>query len=240
IVATTGIRAQRKARRGWRRSHLKPRRLVARICIRPKMDTQAQASEALRDKVARARRRRTLLAGATLLSAAALGGLAWASESSVHAHRPPHRATAAARGAPGAPRRTAPARTRLAATPSANPQDPTGAPAEVRVGGAAGTRVAGDFLGLSFEADVLPDLPRLVQAGTLGRMLGSIGTGTLRFGGRTADREVAWAQPGAPRPGWARNRVSPADLQALASLSPETGREVPLTLNLAHYHPSRA
>jgi hypothetical protein len=108
------------------------------------------------------------------------------------------------------------------------------------VGGAAGTRVAADFLGLSFEADVLPDLPRLVQAGTLGRMLGSIGTGTLRFGGRTADREVAWAQPGAPRPRWASNRVSPADLQALASLSRETGWKVLLTVNLAHYNPSGA
>jgi hypothetical protein len=103
--------------------------------------------------------------------------------------------------------------------------------------GEAGVRVPDDFLGLSFESTTLSELPGIVQGGTLSRLLSSLGKGTLRFGGGTVNRYVAWEQPGSPAPSWATHPVSAADFQALASVTHRTGWKVLLTMNLAHYNP---
>ncbi|HUH80401.1 MAG TPA: glycosyl hydrolase family 79 C-terminal domain-containing protein [Solirubrobacteraceae bacterium] len=100
-----------------------------------------------------------------------------------------------------------------------------------------GRRVPGDFLGLSFESTTLSSLPALVQGGTLEHLLSSLGRGTLRFGGGSVNRYVAWEQPGTPAPAWATHPVTPADLQSLAPVTRRTGWKVLLTMNLAHYEP---
>jgi len=103
--------------------------------------------------------------------------------------------------------------------------------------GGPGRRVPADFLGLSFEATTLSSLPTLVQGGTLTRLLSSLGHGTLRFGGGSVNRYVAWEQPGTPAPRWATHPVTPQDFQTLASVTRRAGWKVLLTMNLAHYEP---
>jgi hypothetical protein len=100
--------------------------------------------------------------------------------------------------------------------------------------------VPNNFLGLSFEATTFATLPSLARAGTLTRLLRSVGRGTLRFGGGTVNRYVAWKQPGTPRPSWATQTVSARDFRALASIADHTGWKALLTLNLAHYEPRSA
>ncbi len=65
----------------------------------------------------------------------------------------------------------------------------------------------------------------LAQGGTLAHLLGSLGHGTLRFGGGSVNRYVAWQQPGTPRPRWATHPVTPTDLRALGSLDPPSRLE---------------
>ena len=116
---------------------------------------------------------------------------------------------------------------------------PSQSPVSVAVWtGEAGLRVPDDFLGLSFESTTLSELPSIVRGGTLSRLLGSLGKGTLRFGGGTVNRYVAWEQPGSPAPSWATHPVSEADFKALASVAHRTGWQVLLTMNLAHYDPT--
>ncbi len=103
-----------------------------------------------------------------------------------------------------------------------------------------GDRVPADFLGLSFEATTLTDFSSLTQGGTMARLLGSLGHGTLRFGGGSVNRYVDFQQPGTQRPRWATHPVSPADLRALGSLAHQAGWKVLLTMNLAHYEPGDA
>ena len=98
--------------------------------------------------------------------------------------------------------------------------EPSEAPAKVTVWpGEPGRHVPEDFLGLSFESTTLSTLPSLADGGTLTRLLGTLGRGTLRFGGGSVNRYVAWEQPGTPRPPWATHPVTAADLRALASIA---------------------
>jgi hypothetical protein len=116
--------------------------------------------------------------------------------------------------------------------------EPSEAPAKVTIWpGEPGRRVPEDFLGLSFESTTLSTLPSLADGGTLARLLGTLGNGTLRFGGGTVNTYVAWEQPGTPLPPWATHPVSAADLKALASIARRSGWKVLLTMNLAHYNP---
>ncbi len=121
-------------------------------------------------------------------------------------HRPARRgAPAPARGRqrPGGaparrairPRRGAAARAAASRTPS--PPDPALAVSVARDAG--GPPVAARFLGLSFEAQSVPDLARFSTAGDLPLLLRSLGPSVLRIGGVTADSRVAFAAPGERR-----------------------------------------
>lgn len=104
----------------------------------------------------------------------------------------------------------------------------------------AGPPVAARFLGLSFEAQGIPDLARFASEGDLPLLLRSLGSSVLRLGGVTADSSVAFADPGAAAPGWARATISTADLQGLARLARESDARVLLTVGLAHDDPQAA
>jgi hypothetical protein len=103
-----------------------------------------------------------------------------------------------------------------------------------------GAAVPGDFVGLSFEMRSLPTLAGYANRGNLVALMRSLGHGVMRFGGASADEQVAWVGPGAARPGWASTAVSENDLSGLAALARATGWSVLLTVNLGHYDPAAA
>jgi len=113
---------------------------------------------------------------------------------------------------------------------------------QIAVGGPLGGPVVPrDFIGLSYEVKELPLVASLASHGDFVSLLRSIGPGVLRFGGVTADSQVAWvASAGTPLPAWATTRLTPADLYSLAALTRASGWRVVLALNLAHFSPATA
>jgi hypothetical protein len=104
----------------------------------------------------------------------------------------------------------------------------------------AGRPVPQRFLGLSFEAAALDQLGQYARRGNLVGLLRSLGPGTLRFGGITADQNVGWIDASTPRPSWASSVIGPAQMQALGALARRSGWRILLTVGLAHYEPSAA
>jgi hypothetical protein len=99
--------------------------------------------------------------------------------------------------------------------------------------------VPSDFLGLSFEASALPQVVSTTRSSNLAQLLRSLGHGTLRFGGISADTRVAWSQQRA-LPRWASGVITERDLAGLATLAGQTGWSVLLTVNLGHYDATSA
>jgi hypothetical protein len=86
-----------------------------------------------------------------------------------------------------------------------------------------GRPVPQQFLGLSFEAAALHQLSLYSDRGDLVRLLRSLGPGVLRFGGITADENVAWTDAETPRPAWASSVIDEADLRAIGVLAGRPG-----------------
>ena len=113
-------------------------------------------------------------------------------------------------------------------------------PVSVAGGGEPGAPVPRDFLGLSFEVGSLPQIAGYAGSGDLVTMLRSLGAGVLRFGGVTADEQIAWAGSGVPRPAWALGALETGNLYALGSLAAASGWHVLLTLGFGHFEPQAA
>ncbi|HEY7933069.1 MAG TPA: hypothetical protein VID48_04520 [Solirubrobacteraceae bacterium] len=105
---------------------------------------------------------------------------------------------------------------------------------------APGRPVAQRFLGLSFELAALGQLGQYAERGNLVGLLRSLGPGMLRFGGITADENVAWTDSATPRPSWASSVIGPAQLSAIGVLARRSGWRVLLTVGLAHFEPLAA
>ncbi len=103
-----------------------------------------------------------------------------------------------------------------------------------------GPPVPQQFLGLSFEAVAISQIARYTDRGDLVRLLRSLGPGVLRFGGITADENVAWTDAATPRPEWASNTIGPEQMNALGVLARRSGWSVLLTVGLAHFEPIAA
>jgi hypothetical protein len=103
-----------------------------------------------------------------------------------------------------------------------------------------GRPVASRFLGLSFEVAALAELAQDGERGNLVGLLRSLGPGILRFGGITADENVAWSDPATPAPAWASSTIGPTQMRELGVLARRSGWEVLLTVGLAHYEPAAA
>jgi len=102
-----------------------------------------------------------------------------------------------------------------------------------------GPVVAPRFLGLSFEAESVPQLGAFAGAGDAAALLRDVGPGVLRVGGVTADAQ-GFTGPGvAPDPGTSTT-ISAADLARLAALVRVAGWRVLLTVDLAHDDPPDA
>jgi hypothetical protein len=118
---------------------------------------------------------------------------------------------------------------------------PAGRPVDVFVAMRSAARpVRRDFLGLSFEVGNLRLISSNAARGGLVTLLRTIGPGTMRFGGISADVQAAWVQGGSRPPAWASRRIAAADLARLALLARATGWRVLLTVNLGHYDPRAA
>jgi hypothetical protein len=103
-----------------------------------------------------------------------------------------------------------------------------------------GRPVAQRFLGLSFEMAALSQLAQYANHGNLVKLLRSLGPGMLRFGGITADENVAWTDSQTPRPAWATSTIGPTQLNELGTLARRSGWQVLLTVGMAHYEPTVA
>jgi hypothetical protein len=102
---------------------------------------------------------------------------------------------------------------------------------------APGRPVPKRFLGLSFEVAALNQLAQYAHRGDFVKLLRSLGPGVLRFGGVTADQNVAWTDSATPRPAWASSTIGPSQLRAIGELARRSGWQVLLTVGLAHYEP---
>jgi hypothetical protein len=98
-----------------------------------------------------------------------------------------------------------------------------------------GTPVPREFLGLSFEVYSLHQIAQYGRRGDLVRMLRSLGPGVIRFGGVTADTQVAWTDDVTPKPAWATSALKASDFRGLRRLASESGWHILLTIGLAHY-----
>ncbi len=102
------------------------------------------------------------------------------------------------------------------------------------------TTVPTDFLGLSLEVKHLALTGSYASRGNLPGLLRSLSGGLVRFGGVTADTQVAWVGDSGTLPPWASTGLSPADFTGVARLARETRWRVQLALNLGHYDPQAA
>ncbi len=106
--------------------------------------------------------------------------------------------------------------------------------------GRPGPVVPSDFLGLSFEVGSLAQIASYSERGDMVTLLRSLGAGVLRFGGVTADENIAWGGEATPRPAWASGVLDAGNLGQLAGLASQSGWHVLLTLGLAHFEPQAA
>jgi hypothetical protein len=100
-----------------------------------------------------------------------------------------------------------------------------------------GVRVPRKFLGLSFEMSSLRQIARYGDRGNMVALLRSLGPGVLRFGGVSADTQVAWTDAATPLPAWSSKAVDAHEFRELRKLAARSGWRVLLTIGLAHYDP---
>ncbi len=86
----------------------------------------------------------------------------------------------------------------------------------------------------------LGQLVQYANHGNLVELLRSLGPGMLRFGGITADENVAWTDSQTPKPAWATSTIGPAQMNELGLLARRSGWQVLLTVGMAHYEPTAA
>jgi hypothetical protein len=149
----------------------------------------------------------------------------------------------AAMGAEGTGGASSPTEPAPATAPSPPASTPTASPVPVSITTEpllAGRPVPSRFLGLSFEAQALDQIGRLGAQGDLVTLLRSLGPGLLRFGGITADENVAWSDGQTPRPSWATSVIGPAQMKAIGRLARRSDWQVLLTVGLAHFEPQAA
>jgi hypothetical protein len=113
----------------------------------------------------------------------------------------------------------------------------TPAASMITVGSGSGATLADDFLGFSFEANILSGTAP--SSGNLFQYMKTLGKGVMRFGGNFVDITF-WTSKGEKAPSWAVATLTPADLTRLKVLADNSGWKVVLGVNLKHRDPARA
>jgi hypothetical protein len=103
-----------------------------------------------------------------------------------------------------------------------------------------GARIQREFLGLSFEMSSLRQIARYGGRGNMVALLRSLGPGLLRFGGVSADTEVAWTDAATSLPAWSSKAVGAYEFRDIRKLAARSGWHVLLTIGLAHFEPRAA
>ncbi|MFD4180365.1 hypothetical protein [Rhodococcus sp. NPDC058514] len=104
-----------------------------------------------------------------------------------------------------------------------------------------GRTVPADFLGLSFEANLMHELWLAPGSGNVSTLIGNLGHGNLRFSANQVDNTAWTPDPTSPLPAWAKGqRVTPDDLSRVGALAQDIGWSVDLGVNLAHFDPAAA
>src|SRR4029077_11581446 len=103
-----------------------------------------------------------------------------------------------------------------------------------------GPRVPQRFAGLSYELTSLRQIAHYSRVGDMVALLRSLGPGVLRFGGASADTQIAWSDQATPLPAWASARLEAGDLRELRRLAHRSGWRILLTIGLAHFDPAAA
>jgi hypothetical protein len=206
----------------------------------PKMRYSVAFREAISRRPRLSPNRRLLAAAAVLTVAGLVAGVIWSmSDHGVGRRGHNRQGVVLGSGAPARSPRTQPGGGAAGSSVQVTPA-PQGRPVKVSIDvNHPGAAVPSDFLGLSFEAAALPRIAAYAHGGSLAQLLRSLGDGTLRFGGVSADSRVAWSGKGA-LPRWASGAISTHDLAGIGTLARETGWSVLLTVNLGHYDPAAA
>jgi hypothetical protein len=110
-------------------------------------------------------------------------------------------------------------------------------PATVTVKAGNGATLTDEFLGLSFEKNLLAQPP--LTAGNLAQYLKTLGPGILRFGGNQVDKTF-WTSKGEKPPAWAMTTLTPKEYERLATLAKASGWKVIIGVNLKHKDAARA
>jgi hypothetical protein len=111
------------------------------------------------------------------------------------------------------------------------------APPTVTVKPGTGAKLTDDFVGLSFEVNLIAQ-PALA-AGNLSQYLKTLGPGVLRFGGNQVDKAF-WTSTGEKAPSWAATTLTPVELTRLDTLAKASGWKVILGVNLKQKDAARA
>jgi hypothetical protein len=94
-------------------------------------------------------------------------------------------------------------------------------------------------VGLSLETRQLSSEVLSWREHPLVALMRRLGPATLRIGGNSTDRSW-WTSGEKPKPDWATNTVTPADLRRLRGLLDAVNWQAILTVNLGHFEPQRA
>lgn len=105
-----------------------------------------------------------------------------------------------------------------------------------------GRVVPADFLGLSFEANLMHEQWLTPGSGNVPNLISNLGRGNLRFSANQVDRTAWLTGPDAPIPAWAADGqvVMPSDLARVGELARAIGWSVDMGVNLAHFDPATA
>jgi hypothetical protein len=110
-------------------------------------------------------------------------------------------------------------------------------PTTVTIKPGAGAKLTADFVGISFEKNLLAQ-PALT-AGNLAVYLKTLGKGVLRFGGNQVDKTF-WTSTGEKPPEWALTTVTPSEIKRLDTLAKASGWKIIYAVNLKHKDAARA
>lgn len=105
-----------------------------------------------------------------------------------------------------------------------------------------GRTIPADFLGLSFEANLMHEQWISPDHGNVAQLLRNLGRGNMRFGANQVDRTAWLPDPGAPVPDWVEDgqHVTPADLTRVGDLARAIGWSVDMGVDLGHFDPAAA
>jgi hypothetical protein len=104
---------------------------------------------------------------------------------------------------------------------------------------AASYRFRPGAIGLSIETSQLTGGVVGGRAQSLIALMRRLGPATVRVGGNSADRSW-WTASGEPKPAWATNTITPADIGRLDALLKATRWRAIFTVDLGHPEPARA